>query len=426
MNEFSRRHFLKAIGAAGAVSSLGLLGFSTTAAANVKGKVIIIGGGFGGATCANYIKRYAPGTDVTLVEPNRQFVTCPFSNTVIGGLKTIDYITHNYDNLKTKHKITVVHDTVMSIDGSSRKVILKGGKTLSYDRLVVSPGVLFDWNAIEGYNEEVSQTIPHAWKAGEQTLLLRKQLESMKDGGLFIISIPKKPFRAPPAPYERASLVANYFTEHKPKSKILILDANASTDEVALFKRAWGKTYNNMIEWVGNAEVTQVDAKAMNVKTGGGDKHEGNVINIVPPQKAGHIAQTSGLADKSGWCAVNQRVFESTLIKNVYVIGDSCIAGDMPKTGHAASSQAKICAAAIVSEMNGNQMPDPVLNSSIYSLITPKYGTSNVGVYRIKGDKLAYVSGGISSNKPNRKTQLKEAKFAAGWYKSITSEMFAN
>ena len=426
MSEFSRRDFLKTMGLAGVTASFGMLGVPAIASANIKGKVVIIGGGFGGATCANYIKRYAPGVDVTLIEPNKQFVTCPFSNAVIGGLKTIDYVTHSYDDLKNKQHVKVVQDTVTAIDGGGRKITLKSGKVLSYDRLVVSPGVAFNWSAIEGYNENIAQKIPHAWKAGDQTLLLRKQLESMSDGGLYLISVPKKPFRAPPAPYERASLVANYFTENKPKSKILILDANAITDEVALFKKAWAKTYDGMIEWVGEAEVKKVDSDAMNVQTSGGQKYKGDVINIVPPQKAGHIAQVSGLADKSGWCGVNQRTFESVKMKDVHIIGDSCVAGDMPKTGHAANSQAKVCAAAIVSSMSGTGMPEPVLNASIYSLITPKYGTSDAGVYRLKDEKLTRVAGGISSDKPNRKTQLKEAKFASGWYKSITSEMFAN
>jgi sulfide dehydrogenase [flavocytochrome c] flavoprotein subunit len=425
MSNFSRRDFLKAIGAAGVVSGFGVLSFPNIALANVKGKVVIIGGGFGGATCANYIKRYAPGIDVTLIEPSKQFVTCPFSNTVIGGLKTMDYITHSYDDLKNKQKVNIVHDTVTAIDGGGKKITLKSGKTLSYDQLVVSPGVSFNWKAIEGYDEKVAQKIPHAWKAGEQTLLLRKQLESMSDGGLYIISVPKRPFRAPPAPYERASLVANYFMESKPKSKIIILDANDSTDEVELFKKAWKKTYNDMIEWVGGAEVQKVDSGAMSVQTRSGDKYKGDVINIVPPQKAGHIAQNSGLADKSGWCKVNQHTFESVKMKKVHIIGDSCIAGDMLKTGHSASSQAKVCAAAIVSSMSGTQMPDPVLNSSIYSFITPKYATSSAGVYRIKGDKLTRVSGGHSPDNPKRKTQQKEAKFANGWYKGITSEMFA-
>lgn len=425
MSEFSRRDFLKAIGAAGVASSFSMLGFPNLAFAKAKGKVVIIGGGFGGATCANYIKRYAPGISVTLIEPNKQFVTCPFSNTVIAGLNPIDYITHGYSNLQKKQKITIVHDTVAAIDGASKKLSLKGGKSLSYDHLVVSPGVSFIWNAIEGYNEKVAQQLPHAWKAGKQTLLLRKQLQSMNDGGVFIIGVPKRPFRAPPAPYERASLVANYLKKNKPKSKILILDANESTDEVELFKKAWKKPYKNMIEWVGGAEVQKVDSGSMSVQTRSGEKHKGNVINVIPPQKAGLIAQSSGLADKSGWCKINQRTFESAKMKNVHIIGDACIAGDMPKTGHAASSQAKVCAAAIVSSMSGTKMPDPVLNSSIYSLITPKYGTSAAGVYRVKNDKLTQVSGGLSSDKPRRKTKQKEAKFASGWYKSITSEMFA-
>ena len=428
MSDFSRREFLKLTGATGLAAGFSGLILPTSLMAKTNGRVVIVGGGFGGATCANYIKRYGPNVDVTLVEPSKKFVTCPLSNTVIGGLKSIDSITHNYDGLKKKRGIKVIHDTVTGIDASGKKVKLKGGKSLAYDFLVVSPGVSFQWNKIAGYSEKLSKKIPHAWKAGEQTTLLRKQLESMADGGTFVITVPKKPYRAPPAPYERASLVANYFQDSKPNSKIIILDANETNDELKVFQAAWKKLYGGMIEWVpGSAGgvIQKVDAATLTATNNKGDKFKANVLNVIPPQIAGQIAKKSGLANKGGWCPINQSTFESAKMKNVFVIGDACIAGDMPKTGHSASSQAKICAASIVMLLNGEKLLDPVLSSSIYSLISPKFGVSAAGVYRIKNKKLTKVSGGTSPVKASKKVRRKEAKFTQGWYKAITSEMFA-
>lgn len=427
MDKFVRRDFIRLMGAAGAASALGYLGLSGVVRAG-GGRVVIIGGGFGGATCANYIKRYDPGIEVTLIEPNKNYVTCPFSNTVLAGINPIDFITRSYDNLKAKRGVKVVNDRVTGIDPANRKVRLKGGSTLSYDRLVVSPGISFRWGEIKGYNETASRIMPHAWQAGPQTVLLRKQLEAMRDGGTVIIVSPPKPFRCPPGPYERAGLIAYYLKNNKPKSKILILDSSERFSKQVLFKEGWDKLYPGMIEWVAGSQggtIERVDTKTMAVFSRFGESYKGDVINLIPPQKAGKIAQIARLANKQGWCPVNQRTFETVKQKGIHVIGDASIAGAMPKSGFAASSQARICAAAIVSDLRGQKMPEPTYNNTCYSFIGPKYAISVAAVYRLKGGQITRVSGGVSPTGAKKRFRLNEANYAKGWYKAITAEAFA-
>ncbi|MFV1982660.1 MAG: FCSD flavin-binding domain-containing protein [Thiohalomonadales bacterium] len=428
MRDYSRRDWLKRVAAGAAALSAGELLLLNNLHAKNTGNVVVIGGGYGGATCAHYIKKYAPNVNVTLIEPSKQFISCPFSNLVVAGVKPIDFITHQYSPLTKKYSINLVHDWVTKINKSKNKVTLKSGKSLNYDFLVVSPGVDFRWEQIAGYNEQNSKIIPHAWKAGEQTLLLHKQIQSMKDGGTFIISIPEKPYRAPPAPYERASLVADYLSKNKPKSKIILLDPNGSSEKLELFKHAWDKYYNGMIDWIDgkDALITKLDIKNKTVFSKSGAKHKGDVINLIPPQFAAGIARNSGLANKSGWCDIDPKTFKSKNAKNIYVIGDSSNAGDMPKLAHAANSQAKVCAVAIVSSLNGNPISDPVLNTSIYSFISTKSAISEVGVYRIKQNKIKRVSGGISKKNASKKHRIKESKFAYGWYKGITRDMLGS
>lgn len=381
----TRRDLIKFAGAATALGALGWpLGILAKAHPNAK--VVVIGGGYGGATCAKYIRKLAPGIEVTLVEQNKQYVTCPFSNTVIGGLKKIEEITHDYSRLINNHKVKLVYDTATKIDPVKKTVSLKSGKPLQYDKLVISPGIEFLWDGIPGYNEAASEVIPHAWKAGPQTLLLRRQLEGMKDGGTVLIAAPDDPFRCPPGPYERASLIANYFKKNKPKSKVIILDRKDKFSKQSLFVGAWESLYPGMIEWVSKSAggtVARVDVKKMELENDNGFTYKGDVINVIPPHRAGKIAQVSGLADKSGWCPINQTTFESTKQKDIHVIGDAAIAGKMPKSGYAAGSQGKVCAAAVVAELGGLNMPEPSYVNTCYSLVAPDYGISVAAVYRI-------------------------------------------
>jgi len=427
MSQLDRRTFIKLLGAVGVVSTTGGLVFPNNTAAGDKARVIVVGGGFGGATCANYLRQYDSSLNVTLIEPNIQFVTCPFSNTVLAGMKSIKYITHNYDGLRKNHGVNIIHDMVISIDATAKKLKLKSGETLIYDRLVISPGISFNWSEIEGANEENSKMMPHAWKAGTQTILLRKQLEAMKDGGKVIIASPRKPFRAPPAVYERASLIAYYLKKTKPSSKILLIDSSGDSEELAMFRTAWEKLYNGMIEWVDGSEqgeIVSADSKTLSLTGRTIGTLKGDVVNLIPPQHAGKIARISGLVDESGWCPVDPQNFASTLQKDIHVIGDACIANPMQKTGHSANTQGKVCAAAIVTELGGGTMPDITYSTSIYSLLNPKHAFSSAGVYRLKNGKLKQVAGGLSAKKASRKTRLKEARFASGWYKGITMDTF--
>lgn len=426
MNTLGRRRFLQWLGATSALSAIGVpaLSFSKAGA-----RVIIVGGGFGGATCAKYLKRFDPSLAVTLIAPEKSFVTCPFSNTVIGGLKEMDFITHKYEKLRAVHGVEVIHDTVNHVDPAGKRVTLAGGKTLTYDRLVLSPGIDFQWNAIEGYDQAASEIMPHAWQAGPQTLLLRKQLEAMPNGGVVVIAPPANPFRCPPGPYERASLIAHYLKKNKPRSKVLILDAKDKFSKQPLFQDAWDDFYPDLIEWVPGSQggkVTRVDTKQMTVHTGD-EKHKAAVINIIPPQKAAAITHSSGLTNANGWCPVNQKNFESTIHKNIHVIGDASIAGKMPKSGYAASSQAKACAAEIVAELHGETVGTSSWVNTCYSLVAPDYGISVAAVYRLTDKVIMPVkgAGGVGPRDAPRETRRMEAIYAEGWYKAITSDIFS-
>jgi sulfide dehydrogenase [flavocytochrome c] flavoprotein subunit len=430
MNRLTRRNFIRSLGTLGGAAALGpLLWPSPASSAKPTGRILVVGGGFGGATCAKYLRKFDAGLDVTLIERDMQYSTCPFSNTVLGGMHELDWVTHSYEKLRDRHGVKLVHDEVSAIDPAARKVTLGGGKTLHYDRLVLSPGIDFSWGAVEGYDAAASRIIPHAWKAGEQTLLLRKQLHAMRDGGVVIIAPPDNPFRCPPGPYERASLIAHYLKQHKPKSKILILDAKDKFSKQPLFMQGWEKLYPGMIEWVkGSAggRVYSVDAKSMTLRPEVGKPHKGDVINFIPSQQAGGIAHAAGLVNNDGWCPVNQRTFESKVHKGVHVIGDASIAGVMPKSGFAANSQAKVCAAAIVSSLHGMDMPDPSYVNTCYSLVGPEYGISVAAVYRLQDDRIIKVkgSGGVSPKDADDQFRQSEARYAVGWYQSITSDVF--
>jgi sulfide dehydrogenase [flavocytochrome c] flavoprotein chain len=314
--KISRRGFIQTTGAAAAVSMLGLPHVAQAAGK----KVVVVGGGTGGATAAKYIRMMDPSIEVTLIEANKDYHTCYMSNEVLSGDRTLDSIKFGYDGL-AKHGVKVVNDTVTGIDAAAKKVTTAGGQSFDFDRCIVSPGVDFKWDAIEGYSEAASETIPHAWKAGPQTALLRKQLEEMPDGGTVVIAAPKDPFRCPPGPYERASQIAMYLSQHKPKSKVIILDAKSKFSKQGLFVAAWKKFYGYetdkaLIEWRGEAQeaqVVKVDVATKTVTTKFGDEIKADVLNIIPEQKAGKIAFDAGLVNDKGWCPVDLRSFESSL-----------------------------------------------------------------------------------------------------------------
>lgn len=426
MNTYDRRNFLRLMGAAGTVTGLGGLAWPMQALSSASGKVVIIGGGFGGATCARYLKRWGPQLDVTLVERNSSYITCPFSNEVLSGALEISEITHGYGKIAAQG-VKVVHDDVTGIDAGGKSISLRGGSTMKFDKLVVSPGIAFQWDAIENDRVAVQQAMPHAWKPGEQTLLLRQQLKAMRDGGTVIIVPPKKPFRCPPGPYERASLIAHYLKWNKPKSKILILDANPTHSKQAAFHEGWKKEYGDMIEWIKDTDgglIVSANPDKMTLRNDFGDEYQGDVINLIPYQKAGAVVEQAGLTNKDGWCTVDMGTFESAEARDVHIIGDACVAGAMPKSGHSAASQAKNCAAVIVSTLAGDVPPQPTYANTCYSLIGPRYGISVAAVYRLQGGVITMVSGGVSKVGNSNQVHKNEAKYARGWYKSITSDAF--
>jgi sulfide dehydrogenase [flavocytochrome c] flavoprotein subunit len=428
MSSLNRRQFLVL---AGGVLSAAALGFPRISLGANK-RVVVIGGGIGGATAAKYIKMMDSTIEVTLVEKKKTYHTCFMSNEVVSGLRDISSIEFTYDGLK-KRGIQVINTEVTAIDPGAKKISLKDGKALNYDACIVSPGIDFHWDTIEGYSAQVAEQLPHAWQAGPQTILLRDQLKAMRDGGTVVIVAPPDPFRCPPGPYERASQIAWYLKNHKPKSKIIILDPKEKFSKMSLFTAGWKRYYgygteNSLIEWVaGDAggEVTRVDAKQMTVHAGSAVK--GNVINIIPPQKAGKIAFAAGLVNDSGWCSVNQQTFESKNHADIYIVGDASVAAPMPKSGYAANSQAKVCAAAVVAKLQGKPAPVPSYVNTCYSLITPEDGISVAMVYKLGADgTIAKVegAGGLTPADASDTMRKREVEYAHSWFQNITYDSF--
>jgi len=425
----SRRSFFKLAGSAAAVGAVSstMSGCATSSSRGAGGHVVVVGGGFGGAACAKYIRYFDPSVKVTLVDAAlSNYYTCPFSNLVLSGDMKMDDLKVSFETLKNKHGVTLVEDHVEGVDADARIVKLKSGKTLSYDRLVLSPGIQLNYEKVAGYSKEVSEKLTHAWKAGAQTATLRKQLEAMPDGGTFLMVAPPNPYRCPPGPYERVCMVADYFKRHKPKSKIVILDPKDKFSKQGLFVEAWETLYPGMIDWV-NPErggvVASVDAANMSVKTKDGDTIKADVINIIPPMQAGKIVTASGLADDKGWAPVNQRSFESTKAKDIYVIGDSCIAGPVPKSGYGANSEAKIAASAIVQSLNDAELIVPKWVNTCYSYVSAHDAISVAGVYELDAEgKIIEVkgSGGVSAK--GGKNWKAEAVYAKGWYEGIRDD----
>ena len=424
-----RRQFVQTLGAGSALGALGFLsGCATTGSSGPK--VVVVGGGYGGATAAKYVRMWSDyGIQVTLVEPNASFVSCPISNLVLGGSKTMADITTPYDNLRKRHGITLVQDMVTSIDADKRIVKLASGAELSYDRLILSPGVDFMWETLPGMGKPGAQeAVWHSWKAGAQTVALRKQLEAMPDGGVYALAIPQAPYRCPPGPYERACQVASYFSKAKPKSKVLILDANDDvTSKAGLFKKAWAERYKGMVEYRPKHMLQDVDAATRTLKFEFNDSVQADVLNVIPPMRAGEIAVKTGLATANKrWCEVDFLTFESKAAKNIHVLGDSIqIAPAMPKSGHMANQHGKTCAAAVVALLTGKE-PNamPVYNNTCYSFVSDEDVVHVASVHRYDAEKKTMLavpgSGGVSS----AANEL-EGRYAMGWAQNIWADTLA-
>jgi sulfide dehydrogenase [flavocytochrome c] flavoprotein subunit len=410
----------------GIAASAAILTFPHVARAQSAARVAVVGGGFGGATCARALKRIDPKLDVTLIEPNRTFTACPFSNEVIAGLRDLAAQQFGYDRIAGEG-VRVVAQMAAKIDSSARTVTLADGASLGYDRLVLSPGIDLRFDALPGYDEAASVKMPHAWKAGEQTTLLRKQLEAMDDGGVVALAVPANPSRCPPAPYERASLIAHYLTTKKPRSKVLILDAKDGFSQQRLFERAWKELYPGMIERISLSQggrVTAVDPATNTLVTEFGD-HVAQVANVIPPQKAGRIADLAGATDNTGWCPIDPVTFASRLVPDIHVIGDACLGGGIPKSASAANAQGNACAAAVASLISGKTPDMPKLTGVCYNIVAPGYAFSLAGFYAPKDSIFAEVEGGGTSpvDAP-RELRAREMEDARRWFTTITVDSF--
>ena len=425
----NRRCFLAGSLSAGAATlGGGLLPACSRPPGRSAPRVVVIGGGYGGATCAKYIRQLDPDVDVTLVEAGTRYFTCPFSNAVLGGLREVSSISLGYDDLKT-HGVNVIHARASAIHPEKRFVTLSDGSTLPYRRLVISPGISFLWNEIfAGYDEAASSVMPHAWHGGSQVRLLRKQLAGMREGGVFAIAVPGAPFRCPPGPFERASLVAHYLKRNNPRAKVLILNANEKFSKQDLFEEAWQSLYPGMIEHIpisAGGLVIGVDPKRMALQAEAGEFGV-DVANVIPFQQAGRLAVDHGLADENGWCPVDHQTFESTLVPDIHVLGDSCLAGGMPKSASSANSQAKVCSLAVVSLLRDRDPGAMFYHNTCYSLVAPDYGFSVNSMYRYEDNRIKLVqrAGGLSPLKAAMEYRAREADYARSWYASINRDSF--
>ncbi len=418
---WTRRKFGGFAGAS-LVAALG----ARAATSQTKARVVVVGGGIGGATVAKYLAASDAKLDVTLVEPKQRYTTCFFSNLYLAGVRSLESLTQDYQTLAQAYGIKVIHDAAAAIDPVARMVTLAGGAKLTYDRAVVAPGIAFKYGAIEGYDEAATQIMPHAWNAGPQTELLRRQLEGMDDGGLFVIVAPPNPFRCPPGPYERASLVAYYFKQFKPRAKILILDAKDTFFEQDLFEDSWNRHYPGMIEWLPGqftGGIKSVDLKTRAIRTAD-ETFNANVANIIPAQIAGELAQRAGLTDQSGWCPIDPTTFESKLQPGIHVVGDAASAGDMPKSAFVANSQAKACALAIAAALTGSAQTMPHLFNTCFTLLAPNDAVSDAINLKPEAGSIKITDIFFSQVGESDETRRQAARQADGWYAAFTHDVF--
>src|SRR3954471_8371364 len=412
--------------ACGLAASAAAQAFPCPSFAQGAARVVVIGGGFGGARCARALRQANPKLQVTLIEPKTFYFACPFSNEAIAGLREFEAQQFRYDRIAAEG-VMVVAQTAVKVDAGARTVGLADGASLGYDRLVLSPGISLRFDALPGYDEAAAIKMPHAWIGGEQTLLLRRHLEAMDDGGTVVLAVPAAPLRCPPAPYERASLIAHYLKTKKPRSKILILDAKDGVSQQRLFEQAWKELYPDIIERIAlskGGRVTSVDPATNSIVTDFGN-YTADVANVIPPQKAGRIAEIAGAADNTGWCPIDPVTFESKLVPNMHVIGDACIAGAIPKSASAANAQAKACAAAVESLLAGKTPEPPRLTGACFNTVAPSYAFSLSGVYAPKDGLFNEIEGGGTSplDAP-REVRAQESETALDWFSTIAADTF--
>ena len=431
MAGLSRRHFLQGLTTA---AGLSLAGCQNLLRKTPRAHVVVVGAGFGGATAAKTIRLLDAGIRVTLIEPKSHYTTCPASNWLFAGLTSLDKLTLDIRDLHGRYGVERMAATVAEIEPARRRLRLTDGQSVCYDRLILSPGIAFRWDAMAGYDQAAAESFPHAWQAGPGTLLLMRQLQTMPDGGVVIIAAPPDPYRCPPGPYERASMMAHWLKQYKPRSKILILDPKRSFSKQSLFEAGWARHYgygtaNSLIEWhcLADNPITQFEQGNKTLISEFGDRFSGHVLNIIPPQTAAALALENGLTDKSGWCPVKPQTSQSVFDEFIHVIGDAAHFAPIPKSAFAANSEAKSCALAVVSLINGYEPTEPAWLNTCYSLIAPWHGVSVAGVYTLD-DARAIVAvkgaGGISSSSSAENVAL-EADYARAAYRTLIGNTFA-
>jgi NADPH-dependent 2,4-dienoyl-CoA reductase/sulfur reductase-like enzyme len=391
-----------------------------------KPRVVVIGGGAGGATAARYIAKGSKGAiDVTLVEPSRSYYTCFFSNLYIGGFRELSSIAHSYGTLASQYGINVVHDWAVGIDRDTRMVTLAGGASLPYDRLILSPGIDFVDGAVEGWDVSAQNKMPHAYKAGSQSELLKAQIEAMPEGGTFAMVAPPNPFRCPPGPYERVSMVAHVLKQKNPTAKIIVADPKPKFSKMALFQEGWSTHYDGMIDWIGpdfGGDAVSVNPDAMTV-TIDGEETKVDACNVIPAMKAGRICELAGITE-GNWAPVDGRTMQSRVDENIHVLGDACAQGDMPKSGFSANSQAKVAAMAVRAALTGSKMFPAKFSNTCWSLIGTDDGVKVGATYEATEEKIAKVDGFISKTGENAELRQATYEESIGWYAGITQDMF--
>ncbi|WP_428696909.1 FCSD flavin-binding domain-containing protein [Stappia sp.] len=426
MSSMTRRRFTQTVaGVAGAglLTGLGSAAYGQQA----RPRVVVVGGGAGGATAARYLAKDSQGTiDVTLIEPTKTYYTCFFSNLYLGGFRTLESTGHTYGKLASDYGINVLHDWAVAIDRDAKTVALAGGGSVPYDKLVIAPGIDLIYDSVPGYSLEASGVMPHAWKAGTQTTLLKNRIAAMREGGTFVMVPPPNPYRCPPGPYERVSMVAHMLKQSNPTAKIIVLDPKEAFSKQALFMEGWEKHYPGMVEWLPasiHGGVEAVDVASGEIVTGL-DTFKADVGNIIPAQKAGLIAENAGLANDSGFCPIEPATMASKMDGNIHVIGDACIAGDMPKSGFSANSQAKVAAMAIRADLTGSSKFPPRFSNTCWSLIATDDGVKVGARYEAGEEKIASVDSFIS--KTGEDAVLRKATYeeSVGWYEGITADIF--